>query len=226
MRKTTNVTSSTAHSLVKDLFHADDALSLSSLPSHLKSLLPNFANVYIDSLLQSTRRRATSLFNYLRNSAISDKNNLADIISNLSTKPIAPHIGKLRTLKSRAEQAAMHAAANISARAHTKVPELPYNCDFSHPKLTYRLDHEICETRQVWKWACGSLWILMCTQRRPTTCICSCSCFWVSSPEQRIPVCLLILLFRPNSLVLHYTRNDQIIEEGELVLIDAGCEHQ
>lgn len=31
---------------------------------------------------------------------------------------------------------------------------------------------------------------------------------------------------RANSLILHYTRNDQIIERDELVLLDAGCEHQ
>jgi intermediate cleaving peptidase 55 len=36
----------------------------------------------------------------------------------------------------------------------------------------------------------------------------------------------LIVVNRSNSLVLHYTRNDQLVEEGELVLMDAGCEYQ
>jgi len=31
---------------------------------------------------------------------------------------------------------------------------------------------------------------------------------------------------RPNSLILHYTHNNQLIEERELVLIDAGCEYK
>jgi len=41
----------------------------------------------------------------------------------------------------------------------------------------------------------------------------------------RRPAYVPVVASGPNSLVLHYTRNDQIIEEGELVLIDAGCEH-
>ena len=31
---------------------------------------------------------------------------------------------------------------------------------------------------------------------------------------------------RANSLTLHYTHNNQLIDEGELVLIDAGCEYK
>jgi len=117
--------SSTSHSSVKEMYHADDALSLSTFSSHLKHLLPRFTNIYIDPPILSSRRKATWLFNYLANSLPSDKDDVADILSSSNTKPIAPHLGKLRLIKSPAEQAVMRAAADISARAHTKVRAFP-----------------------------------------------------------------------------------------------------
>ena len=33
-----------------------------------------------------------------------------------------------------------------------------------------------------------------------------------------------IVFFRPNALIIHYTNNNQVIRDDELVLIDAGCE--
>ena len=30
----------------------------------------------------------------------------------------------------------------------------------------------------------------------------------------------------PNALTIHYTSNNQLIRENELVLIDAGCEYK
>lgn len=32
--------------------------------------------------------------------------------------------------------------------------------------------------------------------------------------------------YRGNGLVIHYTTNNQIIEKGEMLLIDAGCEYK
>jgi intermediate cleaving peptidase 55 len=113
-----NTAVSTSHSSAKDIFHADDALPLSSFRSHLKSLLPHFTNIYIDPPIQSSQRRATWLFNYLTNSG---KDDPTDVLSDSNSKPIAPYLGKLRSIKSLAEQAVMRATADISARAHTKV---------------------------------------------------------------------------------------------------------
>ncbi len=31
---------------------------------------------------------------------------------------------------------------------------------------------------------------------------------------------------RPNGLIIHYTSNNQLIADGEMVLIDAGCEYK
>ena len=33
-------------------------------------------------------------------------------------------------------------------------------------------------------------------------------------------------LYRPNSLIIHYTSNNHLVREGEMVLLDAGCEYK
>ena len=30
----------------------------------------------------------------------------------------------------------------------------------------------------------------------------------------------------PNALIIHYTSNNQIIRENEMILVDAGCEYK
>ena len=120
-----NTTCSTSHSSVKEIFHADDALSLSTFSTHLKSLLSHFTNIYMDPPVRSSRRSASWLFNYLTSSLLSDKEDLADVLSTSSSKPIAPHLGKLRSIKSSAEQTVMRAAADISANAHTEARAFP-----------------------------------------------------------------------------------------------------
>jgi Xaa-Pro aminopeptidase len=37
---------------------------------------------------------------------------------------------------------------------------------------------------------------------------------------------LSILTYRENALIIHYTRNDHLLRDGELVLIDAGGEYK
>ena len=120
-----NTTCSTSYSSVKEIFHADDALSLSTFSTHLKSLLSHFPNIYMDPPVRSSRRSASWLLNYLTSSLLSDKDDLADVLSTSSSKPIAPYLGKLRSIKSSAEQAVMRAAADISAQAHTKARAFP-----------------------------------------------------------------------------------------------------
>jgi intermediate cleaving peptidase 55 len=120
-----NEAASTSHSSVKEIFNADDALSLSTFSSHLRSLLSHFTNIYIDAPIHSSRRKATWLFNYLTNSLLSDRDDLADVLSSSHCLPIPPYLGELRSIKSLAEQAVMRAAADISARAHTKVRAFP-----------------------------------------------------------------------------------------------------
>ena len=37
---------------------------------------------------------------------------------------------------------------------------------------------------------------------------------------------MLIDYCSPNALTIHYTSNNQLIRENELILIDAGCEYK
>ena len=46
---------------------------------------------------------------------------LLDSLSGLGRRALAPEVGRLRAVKSKAEQAVMRQAADISARAHNKV---------------------------------------------------------------------------------------------------------
>ncbi|KAI0761762.1 peptidase M24 [Irpex lacteus] len=39
------------------------------------------------------------------------------------------------------------------------------------------------------------------------------------------PAYVPVVASGPNALIIHYTSNNQIVRDGELVLIDAGCEH-
>lgn len=109
--------SSTGHSAAKNLFQTDDVLSINNFVSHLKSL-PHYSNVYVDlpnTSIKSPRSKAKWLLPYLSGLSSSQKDLFEE------QKPLAPHIGKLRAIKSPAEQTVMRAAADISAHAHTKV---------------------------------------------------------------------------------------------------------
>ncbi len=109
--------SSTGHSAAKNLFQTDDVLSIDNLVSHLKSL-PHYSNVYVDlpnTSIKSPRPKTKWLLTYLSGLSSLQKDLFEE------QKPLAPHIGKLRAIKSPAEQAVMRAAADIGAHAHTKV---------------------------------------------------------------------------------------------------------
>jgi len=119
-----NTICSTSYSAAKKIFHADDALSINNLPSHLKCLLPQFSDVYIDLPNKSSRRKSNWLLNYLPGSLLSDTDSVLDSLFSSSRKPLAPQLGRLRSIKSAAEQAVMRKAADISAQAHTKVSQV------------------------------------------------------------------------------------------------------
>jgi intermediate cleaving peptidase 55 len=115
----------TGLSAAKDIFNADDTLSIDLFGSHLKSLLPCFSNVYVDLPLTSTKspfqKRPRSMFNFLSGFFPTERDVSMDSISSSARLPLAPQLAKWRAIKSKAEQKVMHHAANISARAHTKV---------------------------------------------------------------------------------------------------------
>jgi len=51
---------------------------------------------------------------------------------------------------------------------------------------------------------------------------------WVSARRCVTAVWLFFLTraYRENALIIHYTRNDHLLRDGELVLIDAGGEYK
>ena len=120
----------TGLSAAKDIFSADDTLSIDLFGSHLKSLLPCFSNVYVDLPPTSTkswyRKRPRSMLDFLSGSFPTEPDELMNAISTSAQRPLAPHLAKWRAIKSKAEQMVMRHAADISARAHTKVVQEPY----------------------------------------------------------------------------------------------------
>jgi intermediate cleaving peptidase 55 len=115
---------STSLNAAKVLFAADDALPISSIGTYLKSLTLYASNVYVDLLdspAKPLKKNASSLLKYLTGSEAFEKDPLFEIISSSQRRPLAPQLGKLRAIKSKAEQKAMHGAATISGRAHAKV---------------------------------------------------------------------------------------------------------
>jgi len=112
-------------SAAKDVFSADDTLSIDLFGSHLKSLLPCFSNVYVDLpptyTKTSYRKRPKSMLNFLSGSSTTEHDEIMDSISSSARRPLAPQLAKWRAIKSEAEQKVMRHAVDISAHAHTKV---------------------------------------------------------------------------------------------------------
>lgn len=112
----------TGLSAAKDIFSADDTLSIDLFGSHLKSLLPYFTNAYVDLPPTSIKgRKKKSMFYFLSGSSATEHDESMESISTSVRRPLAPELAKWRAIKSEAEQKVMRHAADISARAHTKV---------------------------------------------------------------------------------------------------------
>jgi intermediate cleaving peptidase 55 len=115
---------STSLDAAKVLFAADDTLSISSIGTYLKSLTLHASNVYVDlpeSPAKLLKKNASSLLKYLTGSVASERDHLFESIPSSLRRPLAPPLGKLRAIKSKAEQKVMHGAATISGWAHAKV---------------------------------------------------------------------------------------------------------
>ncbi|KAF8164915.1 peptidase M24, structural domain-containing protein [Crassisporium funariophilum] len=115
---------STSFSAAKEIFEADDTLSINAFSSRLKSLLPQSSNIYVDlpetSTKGSLRSRPKSILKFLSGSSNTEYDNIMESISSSIRRPLAPQLAKWRAIKSKAEQQVMRDAAEISARAHAK----------------------------------------------------------------------------------------------------------
>jgi len=172
---------------------ADDARPVDELPEILRVLAPD--RVYLDVPPSASSKRGRpsspkSLLKYLSPGSLSrtDYDSLLDSFSSSKRKPLAPEVGRLRAIKREAEQRVMHAAADISARAHAKTMR------FTEPNMS---EHTIAAHFEY-----------LCAREG----------------SQR-PAYVPVVASGANALTIHYTANDQLVQGGELVLVDAGCEY-
>ncbi|KDR74526.1 hypothetical protein GALMADRAFT_227592 [Galerina marginata CBS 339.88] len=182
---------STSLSSAKTLFRADDTMLIDNFGSHLKSLLPTSSHVYVDlpnPIPKAARKKPKSLLKYLAGPSETEHDNLIESISGSMRRPLSPQMGKLRSIKSKAEQSAMRAAADMSARAHAKTMR------FAQPGLS--------------EGALAAHFEYLCSL----------------GGAQRLAY-VPVVASGPNSLILHYTANNQLIAPDELILMDAGCEY-
>ena len=104
------------------IFGADEARPIEDLPLVLKTLSAGYSHVYADNF-SSRRGRQRSLMRYLTAHSTSrlEYNSVIDSISNTKCRNLAAEVGKLRCIKSKAEQRLMRLAADASGLAHAKV---------------------------------------------------------------------------------------------------------
>ncbi|KAF9480840.1 peptidase M24 [Pholiota conissans] len=181
----------TSLAAAKEIFHADETYSINTFSSQVKSLLPHASNVYVDLpalSTKSTRKKPKSFLKYLAGPSSSDSDDLLDSISSSIRRPLAAQMGKLRAIKSKAEQAVMRSAADISGRAHAKTMR------FTRPGQSEA--------------AVAAHFEYLCSL----------------SGSQRLAY-VPVVASGANALILHYTCNNHIIEQDELILMDAGCEY-
>ncbi|KAI0829267.1 peptidase M24, structural domain-containing protein [Trametes gibbosa] len=175
-------------------FGADEAEPISAFPSVLKSLASIASNVYLDIPTSYKRARAFSPRSLLKCLSPSgglsrgEYDTLVDSLSSSKRKPLAPEIGRLRSIKSKVEQTIMRQAADISARAHNKTMR------FTDPGVS---EHTVAAHFEY-----------LCAREG----------------SQR-PAYVPVVASGPNALIIHYTSNNQLIADGEMVLLDAGCEY-
>ncbi|KAH0839539.1 peptidase M24 [Lanmaoa asiatica] len=195
-----------------NIFKADDARSIQSFPSQLKSLASLYSNIYIDVPNSSSKRSprtAKSLLRYL-SPPVQPKSEYETVVESLSASRrhhLAPHVARLRAIKSEREQQVMRAAADISGRAFAKVNLLTVpktaGCSRVFPLQTMRFTRPgISES------AIAAHFEYLC-------------CLSGSQRLAYVPV----VASGPNALIIHYTSNNQVVQDGEMILMDAGCEY-
>lgn len=183
----------TSFSDALSIFKADDALSIHSFPSQLKSVASLYSNIYIDlpnASLKRSPRTVKSLLRYLSPSVQLrlEHESVVESLSSSRRRPLAPLVAKLRSIKSECEQQVMRAAADISGNAFAKTMR------FTRPGISES--------------AIAAHFEYLCRL----------------SGSQRLAY-VPVVASGPNALIIHYTSNNQVVEDGEMILMDAGCEY-
>ncbi|KAJ7122944.1 peptidase M24 [Mycena epipterygia] len=190
------------------IFQADEARSIDHFSSHLRSVLSTYSNVFVDVPPTYTRKSSKfstkSIMKYLTPPLTSrtDYDSIVEALSSSQRKPLAPKIAQLRAIKSEAEIRVMREAADISGRAHAKTMR------FARPGLS--------------EGALGAHFEYLCSlagSQRPAyvPVVASGQVFYSALFSSKSDAA--------NALIIHYTSNDHLIGENEVLLIDAGCEY-
>ncbi|KAK7061263.1 intermediate cleaving peptidase 55 [Favolaschia claudopus] len=179
----------------KQIFRADDARNIQHFPSHLRSILSKYSNVFLDvpstpTTPKTSKFSTKSLLQYLSPSVAprTEYDSIVEALSHARRKPLAPKIAQLRAIKSEAELNVMRQAADISGRAHAKTMR------FARPGLSES--------------AVAAHFEYICSL----------------AGSQR-PAYVPVVASGANALIIHYTANNHLIKDDEIILIDAGCEY-
>ncbi|TFK56263.1 peptidase M24 [Heliocybe sulcata] len=184
-------------------FRADEALHISSFPSMLKSLLRLYSHVYVDlpPPPPPSRRRSSSL------------TSTPVAASKALLKYLAPGLGPKSELESvvegisgsKRQPLAQEVAKLRSVKSSWEQGVMREAADISaraHAK-TMRFAQPDMPERSI-----GAHFEYLCAL----------------SGAQR-PAYVPVVASGANGLIIHYTTNDHIVRDGEMVLVDAGCEY-
>jgi len=179
------------------LFHADDAQSLSSFPELLKSMSTAYSHVYMDVPSSSLSRRGRSLPH-------------KSLVKFLSPDPADPARSEYSTIiqniisskrKSLAPEIAKLRAVKSEAEQHLMRAAADIS-GHAHTKTMRFTEPGMSEH------ALAAHFEYLCTVKG----------------AQRLAY-VPVVASGPNALIIHYTSNNQLTNEGEMVLVDAGCEY-
>lgn len=124
--------------------------------------------------------------------------------------PLSPYLATLRLIKSPAEQALMKKAADISGRAHAKTM-----------RFTNLRSSGASQQRQPYGSATASVGEGEPLREAQIEAHFEYLCRLAGA--QRLAY-VPVVASGANGRVIHYTRNDDVVEDGETILLDAGCE--
>jgi intermediate cleaving peptidase 55 len=113
--------SRTSFNTAASVFSVDDVQPIEKLPETLESLASHYDHIYTDGA--GKRRSQKSILKFLSSptAARSELEGVIDTLPGSKRRSLVAEVGKLRVVKSEAEQRAMRQAAEISGCAHAKV---------------------------------------------------------------------------------------------------------
>lgn len=188
------------------MFSVDETLSIDVLSTQLATILPSFKNVFMD-LPKQTLPKQRSLFRSLSSPTLSDVDAALTNLSLPRIYSLSREVRHLRKFKSPAEVAVMRSASDLSGHAHAKVRRSYCTTSFNDSWITVQTMR--FTKPGVSEGALAAHFEYLCA---------------LKGSER--PAYVPVVASGSNALVIHYTANDRMIRDTDLVLMDAGCELQ